>query len=53
MPEQSRFHFPTEWAKERLDEMDAALASLDRLRRSAISRSAVAREAACTVPAWH
>ncbi len=30
MPEQSGVHFYVEWAKERLDEMDAILASLDR-----------------------
>jgi cysteinyl-tRNA synthetase len=33
MSEQSRFHVPIEWAKERLAEMDAALASLDREAR--------------------
>ncbi len=33
MSEQSRFHFHIEWAKERLDEMDAALASLERQAR--------------------
>lgn len=30
MPEQSKFHVHTAWAKERLDEMDATLASLER-----------------------
>jgi hypothetical protein len=30
MSEQSRFHFHIEWAKERLDEMDAILVSLER-----------------------
>jgi hypothetical protein len=30
MPEQSKFHLHIEWAKERLDEMDAILASLER-----------------------
>jgi hypothetical protein len=29
MPEQSRMHFYLNWAKERIDEMDAALASLE------------------------
>ena len=29
MPEQSRMHFYLNWAKERIDEMDATLASLD------------------------
>ena len=33
MSEQSRFHFHIEWAKERLNEMDAALASLERQAR--------------------
>ncbi len=30
MSKKSQFHFQVEWAKERLDEMDAALASLER-----------------------
>ena len=29
MPEQSSMHFYLNWAKERIDEMDAALASLE------------------------
>src|SRR2546430_16921699 len=29
MPEQSRMHFYLNWAKERIDEMDATLASLE------------------------
>jgi len=29
MPEQSRVHFYLNWAKERIDEMDATLASLE------------------------
>ncbi len=29
MPEQSSVHFYLNWAKERIDEMDAALASLE------------------------
>jgi len=34
MPKHSSFHFHIEWAKERLDEMDAALASLERHARA-------------------
>jgi len=33
MPKHSSFHFHIEWAKERLDEMDASLASLERHAR--------------------
>ena len=35
MTEQSSFHFQIEWAKERLAEMNAALASLEREARDA------------------
>jgi len=34
MPKHSSFHFHIEWAKERLDEMDASLASLERHARA-------------------
>ena len=30
MPEQSKFHVRIAWAKERLDEMDATLAAVER-----------------------
>ena len=39
MPEQSKFHFHIEWAKERLDEMDAILASLEHHDRKIQSAS--------------